>query len=389
MPLASRAVFINNDRRAISLGMAIGQKRFNCHKVNFMSDSHDASSRNVYRVAQWASGRIGRSAMRAVIRHPLMELVGLHVHSADKVGQDAGELSGLSPVGIAATHSIDDLIQTRPDCVLYMPEGYDIDAIETLLNAGINLVTTRSEFFYPAGMDSSLRQRIETACESGGSSLFATGSSPGFSTVVLPLALSSLSRRIDCITIDEFANIPASTTPEMITNVMGFGQPLAETFDERRLDHVAVGFSQSLQIVASAMGISLDGFDTEGEFALAKDPVELPNGYTIEPGTVAGQRITVAAMRKHKPVLQFRANWYCSRNLDKDWELGESGWRVQLEGDTPLDVKISFPRSRESYADQMSGLTAHPAVNAVPYVCQAAPGIVTNAGLPLIAPLIG
>jgi 4-hydroxy-tetrahydrodipicolinate reductase len=54
-----------------------------------------------------------------------------------------------------------------------------------------------------------------------------------------------------------------------------------------------------------------------------------------------------------------------------------------------MDVKISFPRSSETYADQMSGQTAHPAVNAVPYVCQAAPGIVSNTELPVIAPFIG
>jgi len=354
-----------------------------------MSDLQSGSNPGIYRVAQWAAGRIGRSAMRAVIRHPNMELVGLHVHSADKVGQDAGELCGLSPVGINATASIDDLIQTRPDCVLYMPEGYDIEAMEKLLNAGINIVTTRSEFFYPPGMAPELRQRIETACQNGSATLFATGSSPGFSTVVLPLASSYMSRQIDCITIDEFANIPASTTPEMITDVMGFGSPAAETFDPARLDHVATGFSQSLELVASAMNISLDGFESEGEFALAEEPVELANGYIIQPGTMAAQRITVAAMSKQKPVLQFRANWYCTHALDQDWELGESGWRVQVEGDTPMDVNITFPGSADNYADQMSGLTAHPAVNAVPYVCKAAPGIVTNTELPVIAPIIG
>ena len=354
-----------------------------------MSNATINSNQQVCRVAQWAAGRIGRSAMRAVIDHPTLELVGLHVHSADKVGRDAGELCGVSPVGVLATSSIDELIQSQPDCVLYMPEGYDIDAMEKLLNAGINIVTTRSEFFYSQGMAPELRQRIETACKNGAATLFATGSSPGFSTVVLPLALAYISRRIDCITIDEFADIPASTTPEMITDVMGFGSPPAEEFDQRRVDHVAIGFSQSLQILASAMNISIDGFKTEGEFAVAKEAVELANGYVIEPGTVGGQRITVSAMSDQKPVLQFRANWYCTRALDQEWELGGSGWRVQVEGDTPVDVNISFPRSGGNYADQMSGLTAHPAVNAVPYVCQAAPGIVTNPELPVIVPLIG
>ena len=57
-----------------------------------------------YRVAQWATGNIGAHAMRAVIEHPQMELVGLGVHSADKEGHDAGELCGLGrEVGVKAT----------------------------------------------------------------------------------------------------------------------------------------------------------------------------------------------------------------------------------------------------------------------------------------------
>ncbi len=354
-----------------------------------MSNTNIQANQQPCRVAQWSAGRIGRSAMRAVINHPTLELVGLHVHSAEKVGRDAGELCGASPVGVLATSSIDELIHSQPDCVLYMPEGYDIDALEKLLNAGINIITTRSEFFYAQGMDAALRQRIEAACKNGQATLFATGSSPGFSTVVLPLALAYISRRIDCITIDEFADIPASTTPEMITDVMGFGKPLMDPFDQRRVDHVAIGFSQSLQILAAAMNMTIDEFQSKGEFAVAEEAVELANGYIIEPGTVGGQRITISAMSNGKPVLQFRANWYCTRALDQAWELGESGWRVQVDGDTPVDVHINFPKAGGNYADQMSGLTAHPAVNAVPYVCQAAPGIVTNLELPVVAPLIG
>ena len=46
---------------------------------------------NPIRVVQWATGNIGTRAMRAVIEHPEMDLVGLWVHSADKAGRDAAE----------------------------------------------------------------------------------------------------------------------------------------------------------------------------------------------------------------------------------------------------------------------------------------------------------
>jgi len=53
-----------------------------------------------YRVAQWATGNIGSRALRHIIEHPTMELVGVHVYGADKVGKDAGELAGVDPTGV-------------------------------------------------------------------------------------------------------------------------------------------------------------------------------------------------------------------------------------------------------------------------------------------------
>ena len=68
----------------------------------------------------------------------------------------------------------------------------------------------------------------------------------------------------------------------------------------------------------------------------------------------------------------------CTRDIDKDWDLQETGWRMRLDGDTPLDVRISFPIAIEQYTAVMPGLTAHRALNAVPAVCAAPPGIRTT-----------
>lgn len=344
-----------------------------------------------YRVAQWAAGTVGRSAMRAVIRHPKMELVGLHVFSESKEGRDAGELAGLDAIGVKATRGIDDLIALKPDCLLYMQEGYDIDDMCRFLEAGINVVTTRSEFFYAKRMAPEYRQRLEQACRKGGASLFATGSSPGFVTEVLPMAMLYMTRRLDCMTIDEFADIPSACSVEMIRGVMGFGRPPSpEQVHPMMLEHMAVGFAQSLGVVADGCGLTLEEFRPSGEVALANSPIPLADGSVIERGEVAGLRITVAGLRDGKPALQFRANWYCSKDLDQAWELLDNGWRVTIEGDAPMRIDISYPKSStESHGDQMAGLTAHPAVNAIPYVCAAAPGILNNLELPIILPWLG
>lgn len=346
-------------------------------------------SDKIYRVVQWATGIVGTGSLRAVIQHPGLELVGLHVHSENKEGRDAGELCGLDPVGITATRSIDDIIALAPDCVLYMQEGYNLDDVCLLLESGINIVTTRGEFFYPEKMDPEIRRRTEAACQSGGASIHATGSSPGFITEAVPLVLTSVARRLDCLTIDEFAYIPEACSPEMIRDVMGYGRPPGDEFDPNLLTHMAQCFEQSLTMVANALSLSFDSVETTGETAIANSAVPLEDGTAIEKGTVAAQRITVAGMHKGRPLLQFRANWYCSTAVEPAWQLEENGWRIVVEGDTPFDIRIQFPRTSQAVADQMAGYTAHRAVNSVPYVCTAAPGIRTLADLPPVIARLG
>jgi 4-hydroxy-tetrahydrodipicolinate reductase len=358
-----------------------------------MNSAVDASkttgSDRRYRVAQWATGKVGSKSLKGVIQHPVFDLAGLYVHSAAKEGRDAGELCGLAPVGISATRNIDDIIASQPDCVLYMQEGYNLDDICRLLEAGINIVTTRGEFFYPARMDPSIRGRTEAACRQGGSSLHATGSSPGFITEALPLVLTSVARRLDCLTIDEFAYIPESCSTEMIFDVMGYGRPAGAGFDPNLLGHMAQCFDQSLSMLADTLSLTLDSVEASGETATATRRIELAGGAFLEQGTVAAQRITVAGMRNGSPLLRFRANWFCATEIDPGWTLGETGWRVTVEGDTPFDIRIEMPRTSEGVAEQMGGYTAHRAVNSVPYVVAAPPGIVTTADLPQVIARLG
>ena len=84
--------------------------------------------------------------------------------------------------------------------------------------------------------------------------------------------------------------------------------------------------------------------------------------------------------------MSFSANWYCSTDIHDDWDLRPTGWRVEVEGDTPLDVDIRFPVPAERWADVAPNLTTHRPVNAIPYVCAAAPGIRTTVELPHFIP---
>jgi 2,4-diaminopentanoate dehydrogenase len=342
----------------------------------------------IYRVVQWATGRIGSSSLREIIRSPKMELVGVYVHSEAKEGRDAGELCGLPPVGVTATCNIDSIIALKPDCVVANQEGCNLEDVCRFLEAGINVATSRVDFLKPEQMDPEVRRRTEQACRKGGASIHATGASPGFSSEALPLVVASMSRRMDCMTIDEYADIPASC-PDVQVVAMGFGREPSKDFDPQLLAYISHGFKQSVNVIANGLGLGLDGFEVSGETANARERLLLPGGTPIEKGTIAAQRITVSGMLNGKPIIRYRLNWYCHTQVDKDWDLRRSGWRVLIEGETPIDVNVTFPIAADKVSAAMAAITAYRVINSVPFVCAAEPGICTTSDLPNIAPSMG
>jgi 2,4-diaminopentanoate dehydrogenase len=339
------------------------------------------------RVVQWATGTVGASAMRAVIAHPQLQLVGVKVYSEGKAGKDAGDLCGLPATGVAATRDFNAVLALKPDCVLYMPESTDVEDVCRLLANGINIVTTRAEFFNPARMESALRERIEAACRKGGASIHATGSSPGFITEALPIVLTSLARRLDSLLIDEFANCIDGCSEEMLLNIMGFGET-PEVFSKRNIGDRDKVFEDSLGMLGDAIGMPIDHFAVTSEVALTRTPVRLHQA-TIAAATVGGQRVVVTGFHADKPLLRFRSNWFVTTELEPHWDLRSDGWRVIVEGDTPLDIAVGFPIPKDERRLALPRLTAHRPVNAIPYVCAARAGIITTAELPQVIAHLG
>ncbi|MFI5046778.1 MAG: dihydrodipicolinate reductase [Acidimicrobiia bacterium] len=339
------------------------------------------------RVIQWATGNIGRRSLAGALQHPDLEVVGVRVFSPAKVGVDAGTLAGLPVGGVAATDDVDALVALGADCVLHMPSSLDIDELSRLLASGANVVSTRSELVHARrALPDDAVDRLEAACAEGGSSLYGTGSSPGFITDVLPVALLLVERSLHTLAIEEFADLSQRASPELLFDVMGMGRRPAPV-DARRADHLRGSFAPSLESLADRIGLHINRTDAHAEVAVASRPVTIAAG-DIEEGCIAAQRTTITAMTGDDTRLMFRATWYCTTFLEPAWSLGATGWRVTVDGDAPMTVDVAFPVEIEQLGDVTPGYTANPAVNAVAAVCAARPGLVTAADLLPIAPRI-
>jgi 4-hydroxy-tetrahydrodipicolinate reductase len=333
-----------------------------------------------FRVLQWATGNIGTRSLREVIRDPELELVGLVTYDPAKHGVDAGDLCGEGTTGVLATT---DRVAARglaADCVVYMPRIVDVDDVVAMVEAGTNVVSTCVEFFDHGRMlPAEDRARLADACARSGASIFATGSSPGFISETLPYALLLLQRRVDSFFIEEYANMSRRDSPHMIFEQIGFGKPMPDAPDApkpRRIDTVP-----HLAAIADAAGITIDEWISTSEVAAARQHTKVLAG-ELDAGTVGAVRRIIAGRRDGEDAVRITYCWYLTPELDPQWDVGPTGWRVRVRGDAPLDVDLPFPIPLDDLADFTPAYTANPAVNAIPYVCAARPGFLTAHDLP-------
>ena len=156
-----------------------------------------------YKAVVWATGRVGKLAIRAIADRPNLDLVGVWVHSESKDGQDAGTLAGIDPLGVSSTRDGDAILQGDADCVVYTGPATNrpreaIDDFCRILEAGKNIVTTSLPgLVYPRGsMRESTVARIDASAQRGHSSIYSTGIEPGFGCDLLAVAMTSMSSRV-------------------------------------------------------------------------------------------------------------------------------------------------------------------------------------------------
>jgi 4-hydroxy-tetrahydrodipicolinate reductase len=349
------------------------------------------------RVIQWATGNTGQRALREVMRDPRYEVVGVLVYNPAKEGLDAGDLCGEAPIGVKATTDRDAILKLDADCVIYMPQtaGRDakrtgrsfdelIDDIVNLTSAGKNVVTTCPELFVRGRrLNEDERDRVLAACERGGASIFGSGSSPGLLTETIPLPFLAFQRRVDRIEIEEFGDLSRRPSPMMVLEQMRFGKPLDDFDPDRRKDHLYREYQPPLEILAEAARMKIDRWTCEGGVAAARDEVATVSG-PIKAGTAGAQRIIISGWKGDVECVHFAQYMYVTRDVEPQWDLRPTGWRIQIKSDAPVYLEYPFPIPLDELASYVPAFNANILINAIPYLMSAPPGFVTHEELPPI-----
>jgi hypothetical protein len=340
----------------------------------------------MYRVIQWTTGNVGRRALRAIAEHRDLELVGVFAHGADKVGRDAGELCGLPRTGVIATDDVEALLALRADCVNYNPLFPDYGVLERFLAAGTNVVTTTA-FMTGNHLRPGQQERLRTAALRGGASLFGSGINPGIANLITA-ALTGMCDRVHSVSMTETADCSGYASPGS-WELFGWGKPPGNQIVDPSANPMTGAFYDGMDLIADALGVELDDHSCTTQFAIT--PRDLDLGWMFfAKGTVAGQRTSFVGSARGRAVIRLSVVWKMCEELEPHWS-GPEGYLIEIEGEPRVRsvVELGQPTvpglSREpSRMDLIMIATAMPAVNAIPAVCRARPGIVSYADLPLV-----
>jgi len=347
-------------------------------------------TRSRYKVIQWATGAVGVHALRSLIEDPDFDLVGLYVHDPAKVGNDAGELAGVSArTGIVATDDAARLLATEADCVVYTAVGETrpraaVAEIAALLRSGKNVVSTSMmNLIHPASANPKVTAALEEACTAGGTTLFTSGIDPGFSGDLMPLAALALCERVESIRVQELADYGTHPDASWATP-FGFGQPPDAAAPILLPGVPTLFWGGMVRLLADALHVTLDAVTETTERFVASERYAVPMT-VIEAGTVSAIRFAVTGIVGGKPVISAEHVTRTRADQAPDWPQPPPGHasvhRVAIEGSPPLTLDLALKAGPGGRGGVLA--TAMRVVNAIPAVCDAPPGLVTTLDLPI------
>ena len=347
-----------------------------------------------YRVIVWGTGFVGRAVLRNLITHPAYDVVGVLVNDPSKEGRDIGELVDLPSVGLKASRDAAAVLAQEADAVCYFgPSALyaetNIANITAALRSGKNVVeTTMGALQNPERAPAALRSVIEAACEEGRTSFFTGGIDPGFGNDLLPLTLLGLCGRVDHIRTTEF--LDAGSYPDQASlAAMGLCSSMSDAalLDSKGL--MTSIWGGPLYMIAEALGVEISGTIERYARWETPQPLDFAMG-RVEAGHAAAHRIELVGLVDGEERIAIDHIHRVVPDVAPDWPRPASdpahANRVEIQG-SPRIVQETV------LADEFTGdgnaggclATGMRAVNAIPTLCAAAPGILSTLDLPLIA----
>jgi hypothetical protein len=323
------------------------------------------------RVLHVGLGPIGAGIVRQVAARRGLRIVGAVDLDPAKAGHDLGGIAGLDrKLRVVVSPDLRaSLKATTPDVVLLCTSSAlrtVAPQIETILQGRKPIVSTTEELAYPWYNQRRLAAAIDTAARRAKVAVLGTGVNPGFVMDALPVTLTGVCERVDRITINRIQDARIRRLP--FQQKIGSGltrEQFARRVEQKTVRHV--GLTESIAMIAAAMGWKLDRVTDDIQPKIAETRVS-SEFLTVEAGLVCGIIQDGVGYVGGEPRIRLHMEAYLGAPESYD--------STDIEGIPDLTMKI---------AGGVHGdiATTSIAVNSIPKVLEAPPGLHTMRTLPI------
>lgn len=332
------------------------------------------------RVLQWGLGAMGAGMARLALEKPGLRLVGAVDPRPDLVGRDLGEVLGLGRLlGIVVT---DDprLDRDTIDVALLATTSWARDQLadlRRLLAAGINVVSIAEELADVAAQSPDIATELDGLARREGVSVVGVGVNPGLVLDLLVVTLTAGSHTVERIEASRVNDLSPFGPTVMRSQGVGTSpaQFRAGLADGTIVGHV--GFPESIHLISQALGLGVDRVEQSREPIISSVRRRTAH-LTVEPGMVAGCAHTGIGYRGEAEVIRL----VHPQQVHPQLEARQTGDYIHIHGipEVHLSIRPEVP----------GGLaTIGMAVNMVPRILSATPGLKRVIDLPTPSALMG
>lgn len=324
------------------------------------------------KVIQYGLGAMGTEMAKIILQKKDLELVGAIVNRPEKAGKDVGELVGLKKkVGVKACT---DVKKVCKDCdadillhaaVSYVPQVWE--QIQPAVNHGMNVVTIAEEMGYPFVKYPALCKKMDSAAKRKDVSILGSGINPGFAMDLVPVIYSGICNEIDMIKITRV--IDFSPFGPSIQKNIGIGMEVKEFKKNVAAKKMPlhIGLPESMHMLAAALKWKLNKVYETRDPVIAERDIGVPGYMKIESGKISGfdhrcfgvmkgkTRIIMEELGRVDPTLDYRNT-------------------IEIKGIPDLVETVNVPPGQIT--------TTNHAVNLLPVVYNARPGLLSMLDLP-------
>jgi len=270
-------------------------------------------------------------------------------------------------LGVPVTDDAGEALAADPDVVFHSTVS-SIEAarpqIESILDAGANVVSTCEELVYPWRDHASTASAVDELARDAGATVLGTGINPGFVMDAMPAVLSTPMETVSAVRVERVQD--AGVRREPLQRKVGAGTAVDRFEEEVASEAGHVGSSESTAMLAAALGWDLDEVTETMEPVVADDRLETDH-LTVEAGEIAGVHQVATGYVDDKAVL----------SLDLKMAVGLDA-RDVVDFDGHPDVTVTVDGGFHGDVATSAVVT-----NCAPRVVAADPGLATMLDLPL------